>query len=210
MSKRIFPNQETMLEFHPLKQKQESPARLTQLLREAKSVLQTRGMASMDQYGDMLQWGVSRENGAWQKIHVYHPDWCSFDDKYWGTIHYHAGWIRGTVLAGHMEHYTYRAKADPSGDRFLRGQAYHLTKHTHQQSAGTVYELPAMVPHWIKPTALTLTFFEEQETEEMADLINPASEEIDDHKWTQQQADALLPDVLALIDARLASLSLVV
>lgn len=199
-----------MLEFHPLKQEQASPARLVKLLQDAKAVIQKHGMASMDQYGDMLQWGVKREDAAWHKVHVYHPDWCSFDDRFWGTIHYHAGWIRGTVLAGHMEHYTYRAEADPAGDRFHRGQAYRLTKHTHQQPAGTAYELPAMVPHWLKPTALTLTYFVEQDTDEPADLVNPASEELDEHKWTQEQADALLPELLALIDAKLASLSLII
>lgn len=199
-----------MLEFHPIKQHQASPARLAGLLQEAKGVLQTKGMASMDQYGDMLQWGVSREDGVWRKMHVYHPDWCSFDDRFWGTIHYHGGWIRGTILAGHLEHYTYRADPDPAGDRFLHGQAYRLTKHTHQQPAGTVYDLPARVCHWLKPTTLTLTYFEEQETDDAADLVNPASEEIDEHKWTQEQADALLPQLIELIDARLASLSLVV
>jgi hypothetical protein len=40
----------------------------------------------------------------------------------------------------------------------------------------------------------------------MGDLVNPASEEIDDHRWTQQQADALLPELLAFIDERLATL----
>lgn len=196
-----------MLEFHPLEQHPASPARLTALLQEAKAVILKRGMVSMDQYGDMLQWGVSREDGVWRKVHVYHPDWCSFDDRFWGTIHYHAGWIRGNILAGHLEHYTYRADPDPQGDRFHRGQAYRLTRFTHQQPAGTTYELPAMVPHWIKPTTLTLTYFEEQDTDEPADLVNPASDEIDEHRWTQEQADALLPELLALIDARLASLA---
>lgn len=199
-----------MLEFHAIKQERASPARLVKLLHEAKALILKRGMASMDQYGDMLQWGLPAKDGTWRKVHVYHPDWCSFDDKYWGTIHYHAGWIRGTILAGHLEHYTYRAEADPAGDRYHRGQAYRLTKHTHQQPAGTVYELPAMVPHWIKPTALTLTYFEEQDTDEAADLVNPASEEIDEHRWTQEQADALLPELLAIIDARVARLTLVV
>lgn len=200
---------ESMLEFHPVKQAQAPPARLASLLQEAKAVLEKRGMASMDEYGDMLQWALPREDGAWRKVHVFHPDWCSFDDRFWGTIHYHAGWIRGTVLLGHLEHYTYRAEPDPAGDRFLRGQAYRLTKHTHQHPAGTVYELPAKVPHWIKPTTLTLTYFEEQDTDEVSDLINPASEEIDEHRWTQAQADALLPELLEMIDARLASLALV-
>lgn len=198
-----------MLEFHPLKQHEATPARLIPLLEQARTVLQTRGMASMDQYGDMLQWGLAREDGAWQKMHVYHPDWCSFDDRFWGTIHFHGGWIRGTILAGHMEHYTYEAEARPDGDRFFQGQAYRLTKHTHQQPAGTTYELPGLVPHWIKPTKLTITYFEEQDTDIVADLVNPASEELDDHRWTQEQADALMPELLALIDARLAELAVV-
>lgn len=197
-----------MLEFHPLKQEQASPPRLAVLLQEARALLEKRGMASMDQYGDMLQWGLSREDGAWRKVHVYHPDWCSFDDRFYGTIHYHGGWIRGTILAGHLEHYTYEAAEHPEGDRFHAGKAYRLTKHTHQQPAGTVYELPAMVPHWIRPTTLTLTYFEEQDTDVVSDLVNPASKEIDEHRWTQEQADALLPELLALIDARIASLSL--
>ena len=196
-----------MLEFHPVRQHQASPARLVDLLQQAKALIEKRGMASMDEYGDMLQWGLAREDGAWRKIHVFHPDWCSFDDRYWGTIHYHAGWIRGTILAGHLEHATYRAEADPAGDRFYQGQAYRLTKHTHQHPAGTVYELPAMVPHWIRPTTLTITYFEEEDNGQLGDLINPASEETDDHRWTQEQANALLPDVLALIDARVASLT---
>lgn len=197
-----------MLEFHPPKQAQASPARLAGLLQEFKRVLEERGMASMDEYGDMLQWGLPREGGAWRKFHVFHPDWCSFDDRYWGTIHYHAGWIRGTVLAGHLEHCTYRAEADPNGDRYYLGEAYRLTKHAHQHPAGTTYELPGMVPHWIRPTALTLTYFEEEDNGALGDLINPASEETDDHRWTQAQADALLPDLLDLIDARLAGLTL--
>lgn len=199
-----------MLEFHPLRQEEASPARQSQLLQEARSVLQTRGMASMDQYGDMLQWGLARKDGAWHKMHVYHPDWCSFDDRFRGTIHYHGGWIRGTILLGHMEHFTYRAERDPAGDRFYQGEAYRLTKHTHQQPAGTKYHLPAMVPHWIKPTALTLTYFEEQDTDVVSDLVEPATDELDEHRWTQEQADALLPELLALIEAKLAKLALVV
>lgn len=197
-----------MLEFHPVKMEQAPPARLAQLLREAKAVLLERGMASMDEYGDMLQWGLPRSDDAWRKFHVFHPDWCSFDDRYWGTIHYHAGWIRGTILAGHLEHFTYRAEADPAGDRFWRGEAYRLTKHTHQHPEGTTYELPGMVPHWVKPKALTLTYFEEQVADAVADLVNPATEEIDEHRWTQAQADALLPEIIALIDERLARLEL--
>lgn len=198
-----------MLEFHPLQERQASPQRLADLLREFKGILQERGMVSMDEYGDMLQWGLPQRDGSWRKFHAYHPDWCSWDDRFWGTVHYHAGRIRGTILAGGLEHYTYRAEKDPAGERFYRGEAYRLTRHTNLQPAGTAYELPAMVPHWLKPTALTITYFEEEITDEMADLVNPASEEIDEHRWTQAQAEALLPELLALIDARLASLTLV-
>ncbi|MHB8585067.1 MAG: hypothetical protein ACYDDF_04440 [Thermoplasmatota archaeon] len=182
---------------------------MAELLREFQAVLNERGMASMDEYGDMLQWGVPRRDGAWRKFHAFHPDWCSFDDRYWGTIHYHAGWIRGTILAGHLEHSTYRAELDPKGTRFYQGQAYHLTKHTDSHGAGTVYELPAMVPHWVRPTELTLTYFEEEDNGRLGDLINPASEETDDHRWTQAQADALLPQIMDLIHAQILRLSIV-
>lgn len=195
-----------MLEFHPMKQQQASPAHLVPRLEAARAVIAERGMASMDEYGDMLQWGVEQKEGAWHKVHVYHPDWCSFSDRFAGTVHYHTGRIRGTVLAGHMEHYTYEAVRHPEGDRFYRDEAYGLTRHTHQQGAGTAYELPAMVPHWLKPTALTITYFEEQVTDEAADLVDPAHKETDEHTWTQAQADALLPEVLAVLDARLDAL----
>lgn len=198
---------ESMLAFHHPTVRPVAPARLAELLTDAKATLLKRGMASMDTYGDMLEWGVSREDGVWRKMHVFHPDWCSFEDRFWGTIHYHAGWIRGTLLLGSMEHYTYDARRDPAGDRFYRGEAYALTKHTHRHVAGTAYELPARVPHWIKPTALTLTYFEEQDMDEASDLVNPASEEIDEHRWSQEQAEALLPELLAQIDATLATLT---
>lgn len=196
-----------MLEFHPIQEHEASPARLSELLETAKAVLQEQGMASMDEYGDMLKWPLPRRDGAWRNIHVFHPDWCSFSDEYWGTIHFHAGWIQGTVLAGQMEHYTYDATEDPDGDRFYDGQAYTLTRHTHQHEAGTVYELPARVPHWLKPTELTLTYFEEEDTAAVSDLVNPASEETDEHRWTQEQADALLPELISLIDERLDRLA---
>ena len=189
-----------------MQQQAASPARLADLLEQAKAVLLERGMASMDEYGDMLQWPVARRDGAWHKVHVYHPDWCSWSDRYWGTIHYHTGRIQGTVLLGHLEHYTYRATPDANGDRFHDGVAYKLERHTYQQPAGTAYELPAMVPHWLKPKELTLTYFVEGITPEPADLVNPASKETDDHRWTQEQADALLPELLAQIEARSAAL----
>ena len=64
-----------------------------------------------------------------------------------------------------------------------------------------------MVPHWLKPTRLTLTSFEEEDNGEMGDLVNPGDGVgIDEHRWTQAQADALLPVLLAMIDEKLAAL----
>lgn len=195
------------LAFHHPEEHQASPERLAELLLEAKSALQRWGMASMEEYGDMLKWGLPKGDGGWRNIHVYHPDWCSFSDAYWGTIHYHGGRIRGTVLLGQMEHYTYEATQDPQGDRFHEGETYTLARHAHLQKAGTAYELKAMVPHWLKPTELTLTYFEEEDTDVVSDLVNPADRTTDDHRWTQAQADALLPELLAQIEQRLATLS---
>lgn len=201
---------ERALAFHPLREHQAAPERLAELLLEAKAVLLDRGMADMEEYGDMLKWGLMRRDGKVRSMHVYHPDWCSFSDAFRGTIHYHGGAIRGTLLLGGFEHSIYEAKPDPQGDRFHLGQPYKLTRHTRLQSAGTMYELPARVPHWLKPTQLTLTSFEETDDGEMGDLVNPASDDIDNHVWTQEQADALLPELLALIDAKLAELTVVV
>jgi hypothetical protein len=197
------------LAFHPLREHQTSLSRLAELLQECKAVLLDRGMADMEEYGDMLKWGLPRkgDRAKCRSMHVYHPDWCSFSDRFRGTIHYHGGAIRGTLLLGQFEHSTYEAKPDPKGDRFHLGQPYLLTKHTRVQSAGTTYELPAMVPHWLKPTRLTLTSFEEEDNGEMGDLVNPAADEIDDHLWTQEQADALLPELLKIIDEKLAALT---
>lgn len=198
------------LAFHPLREQQASPARMAEMLRECKAVLLDRGMADMEEYGDMLKWGLVRRDGKVRSMHVYHPDWCSFSDRFRGTIHYHGGAIRGTLLLGQFEHSIYEATPDPQGDRFHLGQPHRLTRHTRLQSAGTTYELPAMVPHWLKPTRLTLTSFEEEDDGEMGDLVNPGDEVgIDEHRWTQAQADALLPELLALIDAKLAALTVV-
>jgi hypothetical protein len=196
------------LAFQPWREHQPPAERLVELLLEAKGVLLDRGMADMEEYGDMLKWGLHRKDGKVRSMHVYHPDWCSFSDRFRGTIHYHGGAIRGTLLLGQFEHSIYEARPDPQGDRFHLGQPYRLTRHMRVQSAGTTYDLPAMVPHWLKPTTLTLTSFEEEDNGEMGDLVNPADEVgIDEHKWTQAQADALLPVLLAMIDERLASLT---
>jgi hypothetical protein len=199
---------ERPLAFQFWREHQASAARLAEMLQESKAVLLDRGMADMEEYGDMLKWGLPRRDGKVRSMHVYHPDWCSFSDRFRGTIHYHGGAIRGTLLLGQFEHSIYEAKPDPQGDRFHLGQPYKLTRHTRVQSAGTTYDLPAMVPHWLKPTMLTLTSFEEEDNGEMGDLVNPNEEVgIDDHKWTQEQADALLPVLLAMIDEKLAALA---
>ncbi|HET6399588.1 MAG TPA: hypothetical protein VFH47_08560 [Candidatus Thermoplasmatota archaeon] len=195
------------LAFQTWQEHQATPARLVELLLECKAVLLDRGMASMDEYGDMLKWGLRRQDGKVRSMHVYHPGWCSFSDRFRGTIHYHGGAIRGTLLLGRFEHAIYEATPDPDGDRFHLGRPYRLTKHTRLQAAGTTYELPAMVPHWLKPLELTLTSFEEEDNGEMGDLVNPADDVgIDDHLWTQEQADALLPVLLQRIDERIDSL----
>lgn len=199
---------EPALAFHPLREHQASPARLAELLQEAKSVLLDRGMADMEEYGDMLKWGLARRDGKVRSMHVYHPDWCSWSDRFRGTIHYHGGAIRGTILLGELEHGIYESRPDPRGDRFHRGQPYVLTRHASRQPAGTTYDLPAMVPHWPRPTTLTLTSFEEVDNDVMGDLVNPdESVGIDEHRWTQAQADALLPELLRLIDEKLATLT---
>ena len=200
------------LDFHFWREHQAAPGRLAGLLAEAKAVLLDRGMADMEEYGDMLKWGLPRKgDGKCRSMHVYHPDWCSFSDRFRGTIHYHGGAIRGTLLLGQFEHSIYEAKRDPQGDRFHEGEAYKLTRHTRLQGAGTTYSLPAMVPHWLKPTRLTLTSFEEEDNGVMGDLVNPdEAVGIDEHRWTQAQADALLPELLRMIDERLASLTLTV
>lgn len=198
------------LSFHPLRETQAAPGRLAELLIEAKAVLLDRGMADMEEYGDMLKWGLPRKDGKVRSMHVYHPDWCSFSDRFRGTIHYHGGAIAGTLLLGQFEHSIYEAKPDPNGDRFHDGQPYTLTRHTRLQSAGTSYALPAMVPHWLKPTRLTLTSFEEADNDVMGDLVNPGPDvDIDEHRWTQAQADALLPVLLQMIDEKLATLLVV-
>ena len=200
---------EKALAFHPLREHQATPARLIELLLEARAVLLDRGMADMEEYGDMLKWGLPRKGDGrkCRSMHVYHPDWCSWSDKFRGTVHYHGGAIRGTILLGELDHGIYESRRDPSGDRFHNGKAYRITRHARLQAAGTTYDLPAMVPHWPRPTRLTLTTFEEVDNGEMGDLVNPNDEVgIDEHRWTQAQADALLPVLLAMIDERLADL----
>lgn len=193
-----------MLASHRLQEHPAPPSRMAQLLQDFRTLLREQGMASMDEYGDMLKWALPSRDGMCRYFHVFDPGFCSFSDAFRATIHYHGGQIRGTVLLGRMEHFTYEAQKDPDGDRFLHGDAYRLTKHTRDQPAGTSYILPAMVPHWLRPSELTLTYFEEEDNGVMGDLLEPATGETDDHVWEQADAEALVPELLARIDARLA------
>ena len=196
------------LAFHPLREHQASPGRLRAMLLECKAVLLDRGMADMEEYGDMLKWGLPRRDGKVRSMHVYHPDWCSWSDRFRGTIHYHGGAIRGTILLGELDHGIYASRRDPAGDRFHLGERYTLTRHARLQGEGTTYDLPAMVPHWPRPTRLTMTYFEEDDNGEMGDLANPdEGVGIDEHRWTQAQADALLPVLLQMIDDQLKALA---
>lgn len=197
-----------MLEFHPVTEQGVEPARLVELLQEFKAVLAAEGMASMDEYGDMLSWSLPRKGNACRTFHVFHPGFCSYSDAYRGTIHFHGGEIRGTILVGHAEHYTYRPQQHPDGDRFFGGDAYKLTKHTHEHGEGTQYTLPAMVPHWLKPTRLTLTYFEEDDNEIMGDLLNPVSDATDEHVWEQPDAEAMREELVRLVEERIDALTL--
>lgn len=198
--------EQTGLEYHPLREQETAPERLVGLLQEFRAILQTDGMASMDEYGDMLKWALPGRDGMCRYFHAFHPGFCSWGDAFYGTIHTHGGKIRGTVLAGAMDHCTYDATPDPDGDRSYGGKTYRLTKHTRHQIAGTSYALAANVPHWLVPKELTVTYFEEEDNEEMGDLVNPATELTDDHAWTQDDADDLLPGLMGLIDERLERL----
>ncbi len=195
-----------MLQCHPLREHAPDAARMVELLQLAKQTLLDHGMADMDEYGDMLKWGLPKQEGFCRNIHVFHPDWCSFSDQYRGTIHYHAGEIRGTVLIGSMEHATYRATADPDGDRELAGQRYSLQRNARLQTAGTAYSLGAYTPHWLVPKELTLTYFEEEDGD-MGDLLEPVVGGHDEHRWDQADAEALMPELLARIDAEIDRLT---
>jgi hypothetical protein len=195
-----------MLDWKPLQESQLSPQRHLELLLECKAVLESDGMADMDEYGDMLKWGLPKKEGWTRNIHAFHPGMSDFSDQFYGTIHFHGGEIRGNILLGGMEHSIYRAEPHDEGDRFLEEKRFKLHEAMVIQNAGTTYSLSARVPHWIKPTGLTLTYFEEEDTEEMGDLINPATEETGEFRWEQEDADAALPELLGLINAEIAKL----
>lgn len=181
-------------------------ATMAELLQTFRDTLDAQGMASMDQYGDMLNWALPRRDGMSRSLHVFHPGFCSFSDQHRGTVHYHGGTIRGTILVGAVEHAVYDATSDPGGDRTLGDTRYRLDRHVRTQQEGTQYTLAPFVPHWLWPTELTLTYFEEEDNGELGDLVDPVGADHDDHVWEQADADALLPDLYAAIDARLERL----
>ena len=198
-----------MFEFQPVHETAASPQRMAELLQEFRGILARDGMASMDEYGDMLNWGLPKRAGAGRSFHVFDPGFCSFSDAFAGTIHYHGGVVRSTILAGRVEHYTYQAEETPDGDRLHAGIAYKLAKRTQRHGAGTMYTLAPMMPHWMKPDALTITYFEEEDNERMGDLLNPRDGVSDDHTWTQENAEALLPLLFELIETRIAEIGLI-
>lgn len=191
-----------MLDWKPLQETPLTPQRHLELLAECRSVLLAEGMADMDEYGDMLKWGLPKKGGWTRNMHVFHPGMSDFSDQFFGTIHYHGGAIRGSILLGGMEHSTYQATPDPEGDRFHDGAPYTLRERMAVQTEGVAYELPARVPHWIKPTGMTLTYFEEEDTEEMGDLVNPATKETGAFYWEQEDADAILPRLLVALEGK--------
>ncbi len=195
-----------MLEYHPLREQPTAPQRRAELLQEFRQLLEQDGMASMDEYGDMLKWGLPSRDGWCRYFHAYHPNFCTWSDQFFGTVHTHGGTIRGTILLGAMDHSTYEATPDPSGDRSHGGQRYTLAKHTTPQVAGTSYELAANVPHWLRPTDITLTYFEEEDNEAMGELVNRDTEETDQFRFEQKDADAMAPELLRRIDAALKQL----
>ncbi len=179
---------------------------MAELIEEFLEVLDRDGMASMDEFGDMLDWPLPRRDGWSRHFHVFDPGFCSFSDQFRGTIHYHGGSVRGTLLAGSVTHLTYHAAPDPDGDRFLGEQAYTLRAESTTHAMDTRYELPARVPHWVQPRELTVTYFEEEDNGEMGDLLNPADDATDDHVWEQPDAEALLPRLQELLRGRLQAL----
>lgn len=61
MRQQSIPAMAPELAFHPLREHQAAPGRMAGLLLEAKSALLDRGMADMEEYGDMLKWGLPRK-----------------------------------------------------------------------------------------------------------------------------------------------------
>lgn len=199
-----------MLEFHPLHETSVPPPRQAELLREFRDLLARDGMADMDEYGDMLKWALPSRDGWCRYFHAYHESFCSWDDRFYGTIHDHGGIIRGTLLLGGLNHGIYRATPTPDGLHTHQGQRYELERVESHQTAGTQYELAPHVAHWPKPKGWTITYFEEEDNGQMGDLVHMDTQETDAFAWEQADADARLPELMALVDAALDELALTV
>lgn len=192
-----------MLEFHPLHASQAAPERVVELLQQFRALLATDGMADMDEYGDMLKWALPSQDGWCRYFHAYHESFCSWDDRFYGTIHDHGGIIRGTILLGGLHHQTYAPTPNPEGTHQHKGTRYDLKRHVTHQEQGTQYELAPRVPHWPKPIVWTVTYFEEEDNGEMGDLVHMDTKETDTFTWEQEDANRRLPELLAAIDAQL-------
>lgn len=197
-----------MLAFHPLKETQAPPQRLAQLLEEFQHIIARDGMADMDEYGDMLKWALPSREGWCRYFHAYHESFCSWNDRFYGTIHDHGGVIRGTVLLGAIDHGIYQATPNPDGTHSHRGQRYDLKRHKSHQQEGTEYELAPHVAHWPIPRGWTVTYFEEEDNGEMGDLVVRDGAETDAFAWEQEHADRRLPELQAAVTRRLAELQI--
>ncbi len=199
-----------MLEFHRLQESPVPPQRQAELLQEFLNLLDRDGMADMDEYGDMLKWALPSRDGWCRYFHAYHESFCSWDDRFYGTIHDHGGIIRGTILMGAIDHGIYHATANPEGTHTHKGQRYDVERRASLQSAGIQYELAPRVAHWPKPKGWTVTYFEEEDNGEMGDLVHMDTEETDTFTWEQEDADRRLPELRNLVAKQLSALPVTV
>ncbi|MGB1586724.1 MAG: hypothetical protein ACPHID_06735 [Thermoplasmatota archaeon] len=192
-----------MLEFHPLQERRASVAEIQRLLHAFQEILARDGMADMDEYGDMLKWALPSRDGWCRYFHAYHESFCSWDDRFYGTIHDHGGRIRGTILIGALDHGIYEATVNPDGTHAHQGTRYNLVRHNQRQPAGTTYELAPRVAHWPKPNGWTVTYFEEEDNGEMGDLVILDDAQTDAFNWEQEDADARLSELQDLVTQHL-------
>lgn len=181
--------------------------RQVELLQEFRGILQRDGMADMDEYGDMLKWALPSRDGWCRYFHAYHESFCSWDDRFYGTIHDHGGTIHGTILVGGLNHGIYRATPNADGTHQHKGQRYDLERHESHQTAGTQYALARRVPHWPKPKGWTVTYFEEEDNGAMGDLVHMDTKETDTFTWEQEDADGRLDELMHAVQQHLRSLT---
>lgn len=196
-----------MLEYHPLQVEQVAPSRVAKLLQEFQQILAEQGMASIDEYGDMLRWTLPTKDGFTRYFHVFHPGFCSYEDTHYGTVHFHGGIIRGILLAGEMDHWTYEATVDENGPRSYDGVRYALKRHEVQQKPGDQYTLQPHVPHWVVPRGLAITYFEEEDNGELGDLVNLDTQVTDNFGMEQEDVEAMRGAVERLVVEQLEAIS---